>query len=248
MRAPSLGDVGNKGRPRVMSLQLANQGGELSVVALGAHPDDIEIGCGGSLLALLAARPTVVRTVVFSGPPPRDAEARRAADVFLKDAVRARTDVMTYRDGFLPASADSIKECLLELAETTRAQLVFTPSLEDAHQDHRLLGQLCWQVFRKALILEYEIPKRDPEQIQYSFIVPLSTEIVETKIRNLCDNFPSQHARPWFDPELFRGLMRVRGMQAGVRYAEAFVSRRSVVDFSSHSAGVSGIAAGLDER
>lgn len=203
-----------------------------SVVCVGAHPDDIEIGCGGTVLALQAANPAVsIRWLVLTSTKPRRQEAMDSAHAYLGD--HALVDVQEYRDGYLPY-ADPVftKEAVVAAAEAARPDLVFAPRLEDAHQDHRFVAELAWQVFRNQVILHYEIAKYEGDLGGANVYVPLTEEQAHTKVDRLFAAFPSQHDKPWFERETFLGLMRLRGMEAGGEtvYAEAFSAPKLVVE------------------
>jgi LmbE family N-acetylglucosaminyl deacetylase len=213
----------------VISLNLARPGERLSLLCLGAHSDDIEIGAGGVILSLVAARVQLdVQWCVASAIGEREAEARASAAAFFSDAT-PRLQLGTFRDGYLPYQGGEVKEWLASLAETN-PDLVLTHRREDAHQDHRFLSELTSQVFRDSLILEYETPKWDGDLGQPNFYFPLTADILERKIALLEKNFGSQRSKDWFDEGTFRGLARLRGMEcrAPERYAEAFVVRKAV--------------------
>lgn len=196
------------------------------VLAIGCHADDIEIGCGGTLIALSRARPGLALTwVVLAAPGDRAAEARASAQAFLADADVLDVRIHEFRDGFLPYVGGEVKEVFEELKEV-RPDLVFTHTRHDLHQDHRLACELTWNTFRNHLILEYEIPKYDGDLGSPNVFVPLEEFLVEEKLRVLRDHYASQHSKHWFDDELFRGLMRLRGMESASRYAEAFTCRK----------------------
>jgi LmbE family N-acetylglucosaminyl deacetylase len=196
------------------------------VLAIGCHADDIEIGCGGTLIALSRARPGLALTwVVLAAPGDRAAEARASARAFLADAGGSDVRVHEFRDGFLPYVGGEVKEVFEELKDV-RPDLVFTHTRRDLHQDHRLACELTWNTFRNHLILEYEIPKYDGDLGAPNVFVPLEESLVEEKLRILRDHYASQHSKHWFDDELFRGLMRLRGMESASRYAEAFTCRK----------------------
>ena len=195
----------------------------LRVVCLGAHADDIEIGAGGTLLRLLAERPrTEVTHVVFSGSADRAAEARAAADALLADAARADVHLLSHRDGFFPFEASDIKAFAREALEPVRPHLVLAHRRDDAHQDHRVIADLAWQTFRGAVIAAYEIPKWDGDLDRPNAYVRLDPAVLDRKLAILDTHFPSQATKGWYDAETFRGLARLRGVEAGARYAEAF--------------------------
>jgi LmbE family N-acetylglucosaminyl deacetylase len=197
-------------------------------MALGAHPDDIEIAAGGLLMSLDAANPGMrVHYVLLSGSPDRHAEARSAAAVFLPHA-EITFMLENLPDGRLPAHWGEVKEHLHRAAEVFQPDLVLCPSVDDAHQDHRLLGELVPTVFRNALALQYEIPKWDGDLGRPNVYVPLTDDIARRKVELLHSSFPSQKDRSWWDDEVFLGLARLRGMECRARYAEAFYCDKAV--------------------
>jgi LmbE family N-acetylglucosaminyl deacetylase len=196
------------------------------VLAIGCHADDIEIGCGGTLILLSRARPGLALTwVVLAAPGDRAGEARASARAFLADAEISDVRIHEFRDGFLPYSGGEVKEVFEDLKDV-RPDLVFTHTRHDLHQDHRLACELTWNTFRNHLILEYEIPKYDGDLSAPNVFVPLEESQVEEKLRILRDHYATQRSKHWFDDELFRGLMRLRGMESASRYAEAFTCRK----------------------
>jgi len=202
------------------------------VLAVGCHADDIEIGCGGTLLALARANPELeVDWVVLAAQSGRADEARASAEGFLAGVATSRVDVLGFRDGFLPYIGGQVKDAFEALKDRVDPQLVLTHAGYDYHQDHRLASELTWNTFRNHAILEYEIPKVDGDLGRPNFYVPLSKEIVEKKLDLVGSHFPSQSGKHWFDRELFLGLMRLRGMEcvAPDRYAEAFTCRKVVI-------------------
>ena len=203
------------------------EGRPLSVLAIGAHPDDIELGAGGLLLAL-AGRPVRARYVVLTGTAERQAEARAAAGSFLPEADLA-VDLFALPDGRLPAAWGEVKEVLEQVASTCAPDLVLAPSAQDAHQDHRTVAELVTTVFRDQLYLAYEIPKWDGDLGRPSVYVPLSEQTARRKVELLHKCFPSQHGRDWWDDEVFLGLARLRGIECRARYAEAFCCAKSVL-------------------
>jgi LmbE family N-acetylglucosaminyl deacetylase len=193
-----------------------------SVVALGAHPDDLEIGAGGLLLTLAGARPGIrTHYVLLTGSPDRQQEAQAAAVAFLPGATLT-TSLHTLPDGRLPAHWDATKSLLHREFATLEPDLVLAPAPYDAHQDHRLLAELAPTVFRDSLILHYEIPKSDGDFGRPNVYLPLTDDIARRKVELLHACFPSQKARSWWDEEVFLGLARLRGMECHSRYAEAF--------------------------
>jgi LmbE family N-acetylglucosaminyl deacetylase len=203
-----------------------------SVLCLGAHADDIEIGCGGLLLRLAQNKPGVnVRWVVFSGRGRRGTEARRAARAFLKGFTRCRVSVEEFEDGYFPHDWRRIKRYFEGLKTVNEPDVVLTHYREDRHQDHRVVSDLTWNTFRRNLILEYEIPKYDGDLGSPNVFVRLEEEICRTKADLARRNYTSQGEKPWFTPDTFMGLMRLRGMECGspTRYAEAFYCRKLVL-------------------
>jgi LmbE family N-acetylglucosaminyl deacetylase len=201
------------------------------VLAIGCHSDDIEIGCGGTLLTLTRAIPQLeISWVVLSAAAERRAEAQASADAFLAAAGSTRIELHEFRDGFMPYTGGAVKEVFEDLKGRFDPDLVFTHTRHDLHQDHRLASELTWNTFRSHLILEYEIPKVDGDLGVPNFFVPLSAEVAEEKADLLLRHFPSQAGKHWFDRDLFLGLMRLRGMEAvaSERYAEAFTCRKIV--------------------
>ncbi|WP_033340216.1 PIG-L deacetylase family protein [Catenuloplanes japonicus] len=193
-----------------------------SLVALGAHPDDVEIAAGGLLLQLAAANPGLrVRYVLATGTPARQAEARAAAAAFLPGA-EITFDLGGLPDGRLPAHWDAVKDQVEAAAREARPDLVIAPWSGDAHQDHRALGTLAPTAFRDALVLHYEIPKWDGDLGRPSVYLPMPDETARRKVALLHAHFPSQAGRDWWDDEVFLGLARLRGMECRSRYAEAF--------------------------
>ena len=212
----------------MLSLELA---GIRSVVVVAAHPDDIEIGAGGLLLELSAAVPDLkVRYVLCGGAPPRQAEARAAAVAFLPTA-DVTFDLHDLPDGRLPGHWNMVKE-IIQQAATTPADLVIAPSRFDAHQDHRLLGELAMTGFRDQIVVHYEIPKWDGDLGQPNLYVPLTAEQAARKVELLNTHFPSQKVHDWWDDEVFFGLMRLRGMECRARYAEAFFASKLSVSIA----------------
>ena len=196
------------------------------VLAVGCHADDIEIGCGGTLLALTRSVPGLeVTWVVLCAGEQREQEARASAAAFLEGAGVADVRVHPFRDGFLPYLGADVKD-VFEGLKPLAPDLVFTHTRSDLHQDHRLACELTWNTFRDHLVLEYEIPKYDGDLGAPNVFVPLDESQVDEKLRLIRTHYPSQSDKHWFDGELFRSLMRIRGMEAATRYAEAFTSRK----------------------
>ena len=202
-------------------------GAPLSVLAIGAHPDDIEIGAGGLLLEL-AQRPLQVRSVVLTGTTERQQEARTAAEAFMPSA-DLTVELHDLPEGRFPAEWNSVKEVLEGVARTCSPDVIIAPSSEDAHQDHRVIGEMVPTVFRDQLYLAYEIPKWDGDMSRPWVYVPLSATTARRKVELLHKCFPSQIHRDWWDDEVFLGLARLRGMECRAPYAEAFRCAKSVI-------------------
>jgi LmbE family N-acetylglucosaminyl deacetylase len=200
----------------------------LQVLCLGCHSDDIEIGCGGTILWLAEQYPDCrFHWVVFSALGPRHAEAAHAAELFAGPTRLAGPYLKSFPDSFMPFVGAEVKSAFEEL-KTIPADVVFTHNRHDAHQDHRLIAELTWNTFRDHLILEYEIPKYDGDMGQPSVFIPLDTETCQKKVQFLMEAFPSQRQKRWFQPETFLSLMRLRGMECNAPsgYAEAFYCRK----------------------
>lgn len=208
-----------------------------TILCLGAHGDDIEIGCGGTLLKLLAEwSDAAVHWVVLSSTPDRVAETEDSAHRFIGNKA-ASVVVEGYRDGYLPHQAIEIKEFFAALGRDVKPDLIFTHRCADAHQDHRLVGELTWQTFRDQTILEYEIPKFDGDLETPNLYVELSNDTVDRKVRHLIDAFATQRDKHWFTADTFRSVMRLRGIEcrAADGYAEGFHCRKFVVTGDEHS-------------
>lgn len=203
----------------------------MSLLCLGAHCDDIEIGCGGTLLHLKAAFPrSKFHWVVFSASGLRGREAAKAADLFTAGCEKEIL-LKEFRDGFLPYRGGEVKELFEEVKSQVKPDLIFTHWQGDAHQDHRLISELTWNTFRNHLILEYEIPKYDGDMGRPNLFVPLEAPLYENKVDYLFEAFDSQRSKRWFDRETFLGLMRLRGMESNSPsgYAEGFHARKVVI-------------------
>jgi LmbE family N-acetylglucosaminyl deacetylase len=209
------------------------RGRPLTILCLGAHADDIEIGCGGTILRLLAERPrTSVHWVVASAHGARAREARRSAARMLRGAASREIRVEAFRDGFLPYDGGRVKEMFEELKQRVMPDLIFTHRSDDAHQDHRLISELTWNTYRDHWILEYEIPKYDGDLGHPNVFVSLPPAIRRKKVRLLLSAFPSQRRRRWFTAATFEGLMRVRGVECAAPdgFAEAFHGRKMILE------------------
>jgi LmbE family N-acetylglucosaminyl deacetylase len=213
----------------VKALRLAEAGDRLSVLCLGAHSDDIEIGAGATLLSLLERGIALeVHWCVLSGGEERAVEARKSAADFLVNTTGSQIEVKSFPDGFFPEHGEAIKDWFESLKQRIEPDLILTHRRDDAHQDHRQVSRLTWNTFRDHCILEYEIPKWDGDIGQPNLYVPVSAAALQRKIELLMLHFGSQRSKQWFDEETFRGLARLRGMEcrAPERYAEAFFGRK----------------------
>jgi LmbE family N-acetylglucosaminyl deacetylase len=209
-----------------------NLNGVRRILCLGAHSDDIEIGCGGTLLSLIAASPAIeFYWLVLTSTPARAREADRSARAFLRRVRKKTIDVQSFRDGFLPHVGVPVKECFEDLKRRFVPDLIFTHFRHDLHQDHRFVCELTWNTFRNHLILEYEIPKYDADLRSPNFFVPLSESVCRAKVSLLMRCFGTQRSKQWFCEDLFRGLMRLRGVEAAspTRYAEGFHCRKMLL-------------------
>jgi LmbE family N-acetylglucosaminyl deacetylase len=212
----------------MLSLPVSAPLGEpLSLLAIGAHPDDIEIGAGGLLLGL-AESGLRTRYVVLTGTPERQREARDAAHSFMPGA-ELTIDLFDLPEGRLPDAWGGVKEILEQVARSCSPDVIIAPSPEDAHQDHRTIGEIVPTVFRDQLYLAYEIPKWDGDLSRPSMYVPMSASTARHKVELLHKCFPSQRRRDWWDDEVFLGLARLRGMECRARYAEAFTCAKLVI-------------------
>ncbi len=213
-------------------LQLRPADGRLRVLCLGAHSDDIEIGCAGTLLRWLAEHERVeVLWAVFAGAGERGAETRRSARALLRGAAASEVVLGDFTDARLPAEFVRAKSFVADLRDRMTPDVVLTHRLEDRHQDHRLVGELTWQTWRSQPILEYEIPKYEGDLGQPNLFVPLAASHGERKVKHLMKHFGSQRSKDWFDADAFQGLMRLRGVEcrAPSGLAEAFHARKVVL-------------------
>jgi LmbE family N-acetylglucosaminyl deacetylase len=215
----------------MLALDLARPGRELKVLCLGAHADDIEIGAGGALLTWIAAGAKIdAHWCVFSAQDARAGEAQASASDFLQGAANSSVALGSFRDSYLPYEGAKVKEWAeAQKARMAAPDIVLTHRSDDAHQDHRIVNELAWNLFRDSLILEYEIPKWDGDIGRTNLYVELAPEILDRKVALLDRHFGTQRSKAWFDAETFRGLARLRGVESRTRYAEAFVARKLVL-------------------
>ncbi|RJP64843.1 MAG: PIG-L family deacetylase [Comamonadaceae bacterium] len=202
---------------------------------IGAHCDDIEIGCGGTVIELLKRHPHAsVHWVVLSSGAQRRPEALRAAQALLRGVRDKVVCIEDFRGSYFPSEMPAIKEYFETLKVSARPDVVFTHCRDDLHQDHRITGELTWNTFRDHLILEYEIPKYDGGLGSPSVFVPVSKAAVQRKVNLLMRTFKTQLQRTWFTPETFEAIMRLRGIECNAPsgYAEAFYSRKLVLSTS----------------
>jgi LmbE family N-acetylglucosaminyl deacetylase len=204
----------------------------LRLLCLGAHCDDIEIGCGGTILKLAAGgREMEVHWSVFSSDEQRNQEALRSAEAFLCDVTTKKVTVLGLRDGFFPYIGADLKERFEQLKAELSPDLILTHYRNDLHQDHRLVSELTWNTFRNHLVLEYEIPKYDGDFGSPNFFVPLDESTCRRKIDTILGAFQSQNGKHWFSRDLFSAVLRLRGMEANAcsGYAEGFYCRKAVL-------------------
>ena len=201
------------------------------VLCIGAHSDDIEIGCGGTILRLIeGSKNTEFHWLVLCSNPQRAKEAQNSANAFLKGVRKKTIVVKSFRDGFLPYIGAPVKDCIEEL-KSFSPDLIFTHHRHDLHQDHRMICELTWNAFRNHFTLEYEIPKYDGDFGVPNLFVRLDGKLCRKKVDHLCRFFQTQGNKHWFSEDTFLGLMRLRGMEcaSSTKYAEAFYCRKMVL-------------------
>jgi LmbE family N-acetylglucosaminyl deacetylase len=204
----------------------------LKVLCLGAHCDDIEIGCAGTLMTLQERHPgSTFEWVVFTQEQGRDEESRRAAAVVHEGSTDTKVEILGFRMSYLPWQASEIKDHFERIKHRVEPSVIFTHRLEDRHQDHRLVAELTWQTFRDHLILEYEIPKYEGDLGHPNLFVPLEPSIVARKLDMLMTCFPSQRARAWFNRDVFQAQLRLRGIECNAPsgHAEGFYARKATL-------------------
>jgi len=213
-----------------LNLDISSDKG-LQVLCLGSHADDIEIGCGGSILRLIKQYPNCrIHWVVFSAIGIRKAEAARGAELFAGQHLD-HASLHEFRDGFMPFVGSDVKDVFEELKRSVSPDLIFTHNRRDAHQDHRLIAELSWNTFRNHFIMEYESPKYDGDMGQPGVFFPLEETEYRNKVQFILETFQSQRPRKWFEESTFLSLMRLRGMECNAPsgYAEAFYCRKAVL-------------------
>ena len=201
-------------------------------LAIGAHPDDIEIGCAGTIMKLIEdSALSEIRWVVLSGSGERAEEARRSAEALLERLPGSEVMICDFPDGFFPYEGKRIKDFFETLKADFSPDVVFTHQRADLHQDHRISCELTWNTFRDHLILEYEVPKYDGDMSAPNAFVPLPEHLSQRKIDHLMDHFASQRSKHWFREDLFTSLLRLRGMECNSTssHAEAFFCRKAVL-------------------
>jgi LmbE family N-acetylglucosaminyl deacetylase len=206
------------------------------ILFLGAHCDDIEIGCGGTILRLRESMPEAeIRWLILSSNEVRRAEAMASANRFLGQSSRDSLRIESFRDGYLPYVAAQVKDVFEEIKHEISPDLIFTHYRQDLHQDHRLVNELTWNTWRDHMILEYEIPKYDGDLGQPNLFVAISAEHVERKVKTVLEVFGTQTSKDWFDADTLRAMLRLRGVESNApeRYAEAFYARKLVLDLGS---------------
>jgi LmbE family N-acetylglucosaminyl deacetylase len=216
----------------MLPLSIGGQNKALStILCLGAHCDDIEIGCGGTLLKLLDDHKDLyVFWYIFSSTPSREAEARRSSALFLSRTHYANVIVRDFSDGYLPFHGKAVKDCFEDLKREISPDLIFTHSRHDRHQDHRLIADMTWNTFRDHFILEYEIPKYEGDLECPNYYVGLPPEVCDTKVKSILECYTSQSNKTWFSADMFMALLRLRGMEANAAsgLAEGFHCRKAV--------------------
>lgn len=204
----------------------------LKILCLGAHSDDLEIGCGGTILRLLAERPgSSIHWVVLSASAERELEARASAAAFTKNAASTTVVVKTFRESFFPSQWVEIKQFFEETRRAFEPDLVLCHHRDDMHQDHKTIADLTWNTFRNHVILAYEIPKYEGDLGKPNVYVPLSREHADRKVELILEHFGSQASRTWFRRDTFEGLMSIRAVEcnASSARAEAFHARKVVL-------------------
>jgi LmbE family N-acetylglucosaminyl deacetylase len=215
----------------MLKFRFSDEGSEISVLCLGAHSDDIEIGCGGTILKLIDEVDGIqFNWVVFSGDENRRKEAQKSADAFLGKKNLKKLEIKDFRESYFPYVGAQVKDYFEELKAAIFPNIIFTHYRNDAHQDHRLISDLTWNTFRDSLILEYEVPKYDGDLGIPNLFAHLDELIVKKKIDYIINTFKTQTGKMWFTEDTFRSIMRIRGIESNSpsKYAEAFHCRKIV--------------------
>lgn len=215
-----------------MKFSFLEKGSETNVLCLGAHPDDIEIGCGGTVLRLIDEHDEAQFTwIVFSGDEKRRKEAQKSADAFFPKKRLRKLCIQTFRESYFPYEGAGIKDYFEELKKMQAPDVIFTHYRGDAHQDHRLISDLTWNTFRDSLILEYEIPKYDGDLGNPNLFIHLSDLYVQKKIDHILNVFETQRGKRWFTGETFSSILRLRGVESNSPsgYSEAFYCRKAIM-------------------
>jgi LmbE family N-acetylglucosaminyl deacetylase len=217
-------------RKKMLGLRINKKDDQgIKILCLGAHCDDIEIGCGGTLLKILETHDNVeVRWIVFSSDGQREEEARKSADFFIRNAANRAVSIEKFRNGYFPCQGGDIKDYFETMKEKFSPDIIFTHYRLDLHQDHKKISELTWNTFRNHVILEYEIPKYDGDFGIPNCFVPLELSLCHRKIKSILESFKSQSDKQWFKEDLFISIMRIRGMEcaSSTNYAEAFYCRK----------------------
>jgi LmbE family N-acetylglucosaminyl deacetylase len=216
----------------MLAASLGAPGAPLRILCLGAHCDDIEIGCGGTVLRLLAERPgSMVHWVAFASNPTREGEAQTGAAGFLEQAGNRQVVIHKFRDGYLPFQGAEVKDAFEAAKADFRPDVILTHHRHDRHQDHRMVAELAWNTYRDHLILEYEIPKYEGDLSTPNLYFPLPEAVVRRKIDVLMRSYPSQAGKRWFRPETFEAVLRLRGIECNAPegFAEAFHAPKVVM-------------------
>lgn len=215
----------------MINVKLSQRENSLKILCLGAHGDDIEIGCGGTILRLLPDYDDVeVHWVVLGSSDKRDGEALASANKFLADTKKKKIIIKNFKDSFFPYVGEEIKNFFEQLKKKVSPDIIFTHYRQDLHQDHRLISELTWNTYRDHLILEYEILKYDGDLGSPNLFVHLDEATCQKKIRFIMECFKSQKNKDWFTPDAFQSILRIRGIEARSpqKYAEGFYCRKLV--------------------